>query len=152
VVNRRDVIAVLVGGLIAGTLDMTFAVTFAAYGGTAPMRVLQSVASGLFGREAFSGGDAMAALGLGLHFVMSLLWACVFLAVATLRPSLVRRPIVAGLVFGVVVFLVMRLVVVPLSACPCPMSFKPLATVLDLLSHMLLFGVPIAVAVRRASR
>ena len=52
--------------------------------------------------------------------------------------------------FGVVVFGVMRLIVLPLSAFPYPVTFKPLATVLDLLSHMLLFGIPIALAIRGA--
>jgi hypothetical protein len=40
----------------------------------------------------------------------------------------------------------MRLVVLPLSAFPFPVRFKPLNTVLDLMSHMFFFGVPIAVA------
>ena len=44
----------------------------------------------------------------------------------------------------------MRLVALPLSAFPYPVTFKPLATSLDLISHALLFGVPIAWAVRRA--
>ena len=31
-----------------------------------------------------------------------------------------------------------------------PVTVKPLSTILDLLSHTLLFGVPIALATRRA--
>lgn len=142
--------AVLLGGLVAGALDITFAISFAAYGGTPPMRLLQIVASGLFGNAAFAGGIPMAAAGLALHFVASMLWAGVFLALALLRPSLARHPYVSGIAFGICVFLAMRLVVLPLSAFPYPVSFKPVATVLDLLSHTLLFGVPIALAVRRA--
>ena len=48
----------------------------------------------------------------------------------------------AGIVFGIFVFFSMRLVVLPLSAFPYPVTFKPLATTLDLLSHAVLFGVP----------
>jgi hypothetical protein len=59
---------------------------------------------------------------------------------------LLSRRVLAGIAFGVVAFLVMRLVVLPLSAYPRPVTFKPLATTLDLLSHTLLFGVPIAFA------
>ena len=44
----------------------------------------------------------------------------------------------------------MRLVVLPLSAFPHPVSFKPLAAGLDLLSHMFLFGLPIALAASKA--
>jgi uncharacterized membrane protein YagU involved in acid resistance len=88
-------------------------------------------------------------LGLALHFVMSFLWAGAFLVLAKLLPALTLHPLVAGIVFGVFVFFSMRLVVLPLSAFPYPVTFKPLATALDLLSHMLMFGVPIAWAIQR---
>jgi uncharacterized membrane protein YagU involved in acid resistance len=89
-------------------------------------------------------------LGLVLHFGMSYLWAGIYLAATRRIPRLMRQPMLSGILFGVVVFLTMRLVVLPLSAFPYPVSFKPLATVLDLLSHTFLFGVPIALAARRA--
>lgn len=143
-------LVVLLGGLIAGALDILFAISFAAWNGTRPVQLLQIVASGLFGKSALSGGLPMAAMGLALHFLLSLLWAGLFLALAWLRPALAQSPYLYGLLFGVLVFFAMRLVVLPLSAFPFPVSFKPLATVLDLLSHMLLFGLPIALAVRRA--
>jgi uncharacterized membrane protein YagU involved in acid resistance len=62
------------------------------------------------------------------------------------------RPLLAGVLFGVLVFFAMRLVVLPLSAFPHPVSFKPLAAGLDLLSHMFLFGLPIALAAAKAMR
>jgi uncharacterized membrane protein YagU involved in acid resistance len=142
--------AVLLGGSIAGVLDIIFAISFAAYNGAIPVRVLQTVASGLLGSAAFSGGVPLAALGLVLHFVMSFLWAGAFLVAAKLAPALAVHPLLSGVAFGAVVFLVMRLVVLPLSAFPYPVTFKPLATTLDLLSHTLLFGVPISWAVQRA--
>lgn len=142
--------AILIGGVVGGALDLLFAVSFAAYNGAAPSRVFQAIASGLLGQPAFGGGPGVSALGIGCHFAMSVLWAAVFALAARRLPALARRPVVAGLVFGVVVFLCMRLLVLPLSAYPRPVTFKPLATVLDLLSHMLLFGVPIAVVVGRA--
>ncbi|WP_077033917.1 hypothetical protein [Pelomonas sp. KK5] len=142
--------AVLLGGSIAGALDIIFAISFAAYNGATPARLLQTVASGLLGTAAFTGGVSAAALGLALHFFMSFLWAGVFLALARLLPALALHPVVSGIAFGVVVFFSMRLVVLPLSAFPYPVTFKPLATALDLLSHALLFGVPIAWAVQRA--
>ena len=46
----------------------------------------------------------------------------------------------------------MRLVVLPLSAFPHPVSFKPLSAGLDLLSHVFFFGLPIALAAARAIR
>jgi hypothetical protein len=142
--------AVFIGGTIGGALDLLFALTFAGYNGVEPMAVLQSIASGILGREARSGGTQVAALGLALHFLMSWLWASGFLFVAIQSKVLRRWPIAAGMAFGFVVFFAMRLVVLPLSAYPFPVNFRPLATTLDLLSHMLLFGVPIAWAAARA--
>jgi hypothetical protein len=144
--------AVLLGGSIAGLLDIVFAISFAAYNGTPPVRLLQIVASGVLGKAAFDGGVPAAILGLAFHFVMSWLWAGAFVAMATIVPALTRRPVISGIAFGILVFLAMRLVVLPLSAFPYPVAFKPLATTLDLLSHTLLFGLPIAWGTRRALR
>jgi uncharacterized membrane protein YagU involved in acid resistance len=139
---------VLVGGSIGGALDILFAISFAGYNGVPPTRLLQTVASGLLGNASFSGGIPTAALGLVLHFGLSYLWAGIFLVAARRFPRLVREPVLSGILFGVAVFLTMRLVVLPLSAFPYPVTFKPLATMLDLLSHTFLFGVPIALAAR----
>lgn len=148
--HRSMVWALLVGGSIAGALDILFAISFAAYNGTGPVELLQTVASGALGEAAFTGGVSAAALGLALHFLLSYAWAGVFLLTAVRMPGLVRRPMVSGIVFGIVVFLLMRLVVLPVSAFPLPVKFRPLASTLDLLSHMFFFGVPIALAARRA--
>lgn len=142
--------AVLVGGALAGLLDILFAVSFAAYNGIVPERLLQTVASGALGSAAFSGGSGTATLGLAFHFALSFLWAVLFLLVAWRVPRITSRPVLAGVLFGIVVFLGMRLVVLPLSAFPGPVTFQPLATTLDLLSHIFLFGVPIAVFICKA--
>ena len=141
--------AVVIGGLLGGALDLLFAVSFAGYNGAAPARVFQTIASGLLGNAAFSGGSGVEALGLACHFGLSLIWAGLFAVVAWQLPFLTRRPIVSGAAFGIIVFLCMRLIVLPLSAYPHPVTFKPLSTVLDLLSHMFLFGTPISMAISR---
>lgn len=144
--QRTIIWALLAGGGIAGTLDILFAISWAGYNGMAPTRLLQTVASGALGKAAFSGGTATAATGLLAHFALSFMWASLFLLAAWRIPGLLRRPVVSGMLLGIAVFLAMRLMVLPLSAFPFPVSFKPLGSVLDLLSHMLLFGVPIAIA------
>ena len=143
------VLAVLIGGSIAGALDIAFAISFAAYSGVAPLRLLQTVASGLLGMEAFSGGVPVAVLGLALHFGMSFLWAGLFLVLASLVPSHVHYPVASGIAFGIAVFLAMRLLVLPLSAFPYPVTFAACHDAGSLVS-CLLFGVPIAWAARRA--
>src|ERR1700704_6241676 len=59
--SARPVPAILVGGLIAGTLDAILA--FYTFGSRMP----QGIASGLLGRSSFRGGAATWILGLVLH-------------------------------------------------------------------------------------
>lgn len=150
---RRELFgAILLGGLLGGALDLLFAVSFAGYNGASPSKVFQAIASGLIGSSAQAGGDGVLALGAACHFALSVGWAAVFGGLAAWRPAVVRHRLLAAVLFGLAVFLAMRLVVLPLSAYPRPVTFKPLATALDLLSHMFLFAGPIVVLVGRAVR
>jgi hypothetical protein len=142
--------AVLLGGLIGGAGDILFAIVFAAIHGRTPVWLLQTVATGLLGQAAYDGGLPAALLGLTGHFAMSFLWAALFVALAGRIPQLVSKPAISGPVYGVLVFLAMRLVVLPASAFPYPVSFKLDSAGPDLLSHMFLFGLPIALAACRA--
>src|SRR5262245_6342593 len=116
--------ATVIGGLVGGAGDILFAITFAGIHGRTPVWLLQTVATGLLGQAAYDNGVPAALLGLVGHFAMSFLWAALFVAVASRVPQLVARPWISGPVYGVLVFLAMRLVVLPLSAFPYPVSFK----------------------------
>jgi hypothetical protein len=143
--------AILIGGLIAGALDIIYAFLF--YGwkyGISPLRILQSVASGLLGRASRDGGLATGALGLFLQFVIAIGAAAVFYVFSRYLPQLRRYPVASGIVFGLVVYCVMNFVVVPLSAYPYPRRFEPLTTITGVLVHMFLIGVPISLSIRRA--
>lgn len=144
---RAAVKAVCIGGFVGGTLDLAFAIGFAALNGLAPATLLQVIASGWFGKASFDMGAVSAAIGLVSHFALSLGWAALFVALAP-RLRVAARPWLSGPIFGAVVFLGMRLVVLPLSAFPRPVSFDMPAALYDLLSHMFLFGLPIALAAR----
>ena len=138
--------ATFIGGSIAGALDILFAIALAMFNGRTATWLLQTVAAGILGSSAYEGGAASAVLGLAAHFVLSFAWAALFVAVAARRPPLVRQPFLAALLFGLFVFLAMRLVVLPLSAFPYPVSVFSKAAGLDLLSHVFLFAGPIVLA------
>jgi hypothetical protein len=142
--------AILIGGLIAGTLDNTYAISYSAWRGMAPQSLLQFVASGLLGRPSFEGGTATAALGLLLHYLMMLIIAAIFYGISRQLPFLVRKPIVWGPVFGFLVYWVMNLVVMQLSATPDKWRFIPLSFATGMIVHMFLIGFPIAWAASRA--
>ena len=142
--------AILIGGAIAGTCDITYAITFWAFRGVAATRVLQSVASGLLGAAALKGGLTTAALGLALHFFIALSAATIFYFAAKAIPILAKRAFVSGILYGLAIFAVMNLVVLPLSAFPRKVTFPLLATTTGIFVHMFLIGLPISLAVRRS--
>ena len=144
--------AILVGGLIAGTLDILYATSFSAWRGFPPQSLLQFVASGLLGQASFDGGNATAALGLLLHYLMMLLIAAIFYVLSRQLPFLVRKPIVWGPVFGFLVYWVMNLVVMQLSATPTKWRFIPISFGTGILVHMFFIGLPIAWAASRGQR
>ena len=136
------------GGLIAGILDITTA--FIRW--RPPMRLLQGIASGLLGPQAFQGGWATAALGMVLHFLIAFVAAAVYYAASRKLTFLRERAMVWGLFYGIAVYMFMTWVVVPLSAFPkSHASFSATGLVISLLTHMLCVGLPIALAVRRYS-
>ena len=146
--------AILWGGLIAGALDLTGAcVVSYLRAGVKPERVMQSVASGLLGAAAYSGGAKTAALGVGLHFLIATIWTVVFYAASRKLRFLLEQPILWGLVYGVIVWVFMNFVVLPLSAFP-PSRTPPTLTgrLISLLIIMFCIGLPIAFIVRRFSK
>ena len=143
--------AIVWGGLLAGLGDITFAFVVSWLRGVGPVRVLQSVASGLLGEAAKGGGAATAALGAVLHFLIAFVWATVYWLASRRLTFLVRHAVVCGLLYGAAVYAFMYLVVLPLSAVYFKPSFAPSAVLLNAAGHMLLVGLPIALAVRRHS-
>jgi uncharacterized membrane protein YagU involved in acid resistance len=148
---NRKLTAIVLGGTIGATLDLSYAILFSWFrSGVSPMRLLQSVASGLLGANAFSGGVATAALGFGLHYVIALCAATAYVYAAGSLRNLTNRPVLCGATFGFLMFIFMNLIVLPLSQTHARTSFPPVPIITDLLSHMFLFGIPIALATRRA--
>jgi hypothetical protein len=147
--RSRAARAIAWGGLLAGAGDITFAFVVSGLRGVGPVRVLQSVASGLLGEAAKDGGPAAAALGAALHFLIAFVWATVFWLASRRLRVLVRRPVVCGLLYGFAVYAFMYLVVLPLSAAYFKPTFTPYTVSLNGAGHMLLVGLPIALAASR---
>ena len=148
----RALAAILWGGAIAGAFDLTYATIFYSFRGVKPIRVLQSIASGLLGPKAYEGGVATAILGVVLHFVIAIGAATVFYLLSSKLTFLTRKPILWGPVYGAAIYFFMHLVVLPLAASPrFRTTTVSVATVSDFAVHMLLIGPSIALAARRFS-
>jgi len=146
-VQRRPILlAILIGGLTAGAFDLTSA--FITYGWGVP----RAIASGLLGARSFQGGVASWILGVFLHFVIALAAATVYCLASRKLDFLKYHFFVCGLFYGIAVFLVMNLVVLPLSALPFKVGpFTVRALIQGLLVHMFLIGLPISFSLRKFS-
>jgi hypothetical protein len=143
--------AILSGGLIAGCLDLTYALTFYGLQGVKPIRIPQAIASGLLGMKSFQGGLGTAALGVGLHFVVAFGAASVYYAASRGLAFMTRRAGLCGVLYGACIYGFMNFVVLPLSAAP---RFRHTAASVtsDFTVHLLLIGPPIALAVKRYAK
>ena len=141
---------IVTAGLLAGALDITAAITLYAFRGVSPIRILQSVASGLLGREAFSGGAATAVLGTCLHFSIATTAAAVFYLASRRLPVLVRRAVPSGVAYGLAVYTFMNYVVLPLSAV-AKRPFVLSTAIAQVIIHIFCVGLPIALTVRHYS-
>jgi len=151
--KSRALRAILLGGLIAGTLDISYAFIFYYLRrGITPVRILQSVASGALGQDAFKGGARTAALGLVFHFMIATIAAAVYYLASLPLRFLVNQAIICGPLYGVCIYLVMNFVVLPLSAIGSRPALPLPVLIGGLLIHMLGIGLPIALVVRRYSR
>jgi hypothetical protein len=136
--------------LIAGVLDITSAFVIAEVKGMGSIRMLQGIASGLLSSRAFEGGWATAGLGLIIHFLIALVAASLFYAASRRISFLTQQPVVSGLLYGIMVYVFMYWIVVPLAFATSRHSISRDA--IAVLVHMVLIGLPIALVVRRFSK
>jgi hypothetical protein len=126
--------------LLAGTLDMSAAIvqvyfmyghgsnlkpgpdntpqpvsflTYLTHGG--PDRICKSIASGIFGSEATSGGVLMAAWGLVIHFMIAFLFTAFLFLIYPVIAKAIKNKFIIAILYGLFIWAVMNLIVVPLS-------------------------------------
>jgi hypothetical protein len=136
---------ILAGGIAAGAMDL--AAAYVIFGWRVPWRI----ARGLVGAPAEQGGVALYILGIALHFFIATSAAAVYYAASRKLRFLRESFIVCGMSYGVGVYLVMNLIVLPLSAYHSSAPIPRGAMVQGMLVHMFCVGLPIAIGVRRYS-
>jgi hypothetical protein len=138
--------AILIGGAAAGTFDIISA--FISFGWGVP----RAIASGLLGSKAFQGGTGTWILGMLLHFLIAFVAATIYYYASRKLDFLAPHFVVCGLFYGIAIFLVMNLIVLPLSAVPFKVGpFTVRGMIQGLIVHMLLIGLPIAFSLRKFS-
>lgn len=141
--KRKALLAIAVGGGIAGTLDLLQACILFGW------RVPLVIAAGLLGRQALHGGAGRYVLGVCLHFFIACSAAAIYYTASRKLVFMTEHPPVCGLFYGMAVELVMSYIVLPLSALHARGPYKLHDVILGLLVHMVVVGLPISFSVRR---
>ena len=132
---------ILLAGFVAGSLDLLAAIVILAKmnaGG-----VLKYIASAIYGKDAFAGGTSMMVTGLLIHFLIAFTFAVCYFLIYPKITFCKNYPVASGLLFGIIVWVIMNLVAVPLTnvnAAP----FKWDKALLNMAILMVMIGLPIS--------
>ena len=138
--------AIVAGGLTAATCDFIAAMLI--YHLPA-LTVGKAVARGWFGREkAMAGGLDVAIIGIVSHYAILMVAAAIFVFASLRFAILRRRAVIVGILFGLCIYAVMHFVVLPFSAAG-PGNPQGIQLVEELLGHMFVIGLPIALWARK---
>lgn len=141
---------IIIATLICGTLDILLATGLTLSRGKDPAAMLRFVASGPFPSATDMGG-AGSVLGLVVHFALMAIMVTAFVIAARGWHGMLDRPLVSGLIYGLITYILLDLVVVPLRfPAAWPPSTLSIAT--QLFAHVVLVGWPTAFIARRYLR
>lgn len=107
--------SILIAGLLAGTMDITAAIIQTLLANGSILRLFQYIASGVAGKPSFDGGFATAIMGLFLHYFIAMMWTWLYFSCFPKVSLFQKNWILSGFVFGVIVWVGMNRVVLPLS-------------------------------------
>lgn len=139
--NLSPLTAILIAGIVAGTIDIGAASLIS---GKDPVFISQYIAGGLLGRAALQGGMQTALLGLVLQWAMSAIIAGVYVFASRFLPVLRSHWLLMGILYGFPVQFVMTYVVLPLSAWHRTPKFELNLLLAENLAAMMVFGAIVA--------
>lgn len=117
--NKSYILLIIKASLVTGSLDMLFALANAWWSaGVTPERVLQFIASGLLGKNAFQGLPAIAFLGLAIHYFIAFCWTVLFFLMYSTFKNIIRNKFLQAVLYGFFIWLVMNLLILPVTRTP----------------------------------
>lgn len=144
---KNTISRIIITGLIVGTLDILAAlIHYFAKTGKNPLIVLKFIASGVFGKSAFSDGLVWIFAGLSFHYIIAFLFTIFFFWLFPKVRNLVKNEILTGIIYSLFVWVVMNLIVVPLSNTP-PQPFNLMNAFVGIIILIVCMGIPLAVMV-----
>jgi hypothetical protein len=133
---------IAVATAVSGTLDILFAMILTLAFGRQIPNMLRFVGSGPF-PAATDMGASGAILGLVVHFALMAIMATALVLIVQWRPQLAATPLLTGLAYGLITYLIMNWVVVP-ARFGTPLPPKALSVATQLFAHIVLVGIPMA--------
>ena len=131
-------------GLLAGLLDAIAAVLlFLARGNKDPRMLFRYIASAVYGKEAFSNGTSMVYKGILFHFLIAMTWVAIYFFLHAHIPWLDSHPLPAAIGYGILVWIVMNIIIVPNSRAT-PRPFSLIFALVNALILILAIGLPAA--------
>ena len=136
-------------GLLVGTLDGIAAIImFLIRGGKDPGKIFQYIASAAIGKESFSGGWSTILLGVLFHYFIACAFTFIFFFVYPRLKFFYKSPVLSGLLYGIIIWLIMNLVVIPMSRLP-QSPINPSQAIPGIIILMLVVGLPLALVARK---
>lgn len=142
---------VVLAGLAGGLVDFVYPSAMAVSRGRSWTRPWDMVASGWIGRAAAEGGPLVTGLGVVTHFGVAILMAAAYVHVAQRVPIVAARPWATAPAYGLVLYAVMYLGVLPLRF-GAPWRWAGMTSVLDILAHVGVALAIVAVVAHRRAR
>lgn len=144
--------AILKTGFIVGSFDMLLAFANAWWSaGISPMRVLQFIASGLLGENAFRPSYGIVLLGLVIHFFIAFFWTVLFFIIYHHYKRIVRPPFLQGFFYGLFIWFVMNVLVLPLTNVPTS-DFQWFGAIKGMVILIIAIGLPLVYFARKNCR
>jgi hypothetical protein len=140
---------IILAGLLAGTLDALAAIIQVHLkSNIGPLPIFRFIASGVFGQDAFAGGVPMALWGILFHYVIAMSWTALLFF---LYPYLMKvmNKFVIGFLYGIVIWLMMNLVILPLSNIPKGRGIEIESAVVAALILIIAIGIPVSLIFHR---
>lgn len=144
-ISRNLFLAVLCTSLLAGTLDAIGAIiNYLVVYGKNPVRIFYYIASGIFGKEVYTGGSIMAILGLVFHYLIAFLFTSFFFLLASRIIWVQKHVVLSGIFYGILIWLAMNCIVLPFSNVMRG-PFEAVQVIVGILILVLAVGIPISI-------
>jgi hypothetical protein len=139
---------ILMAWLTAGCLDLLAAIIVYSLimQRVTTMRLLKGIARGALGNTAYEGGIGTALAGVAFHFTIAFCFAVFYFFIFPYVPFLKKQKIISGLLYGIFVWCVMNLAILPLlKIAPVPTKWDSIVRGAVIL--MFCIGLPISLIV-----